>query len=57
MSRERVLMVEDEENERTGLAEFFLICWDIMRFCRDRGIPAQGRGSAANSAIAACSAL
>jgi DNA polymerase III alpha subunit len=38
--------------ERTGLAEFFLICWDIMRFCRDRGIPAQGRGSAGDSIVA-----
>ena len=38
--------------ERTGLAEFFLICWDIMRFSRERGIPAQGRGSAANSIVA-----
>ncbi|HEY7023552.1 MAG TPA: PHP domain-containing protein, partial [Candidatus Limnocylindrales bacterium] len=36
---------EMEVIERTGLAEFFLICWDIMQFCRDRGIPAQGRGS------------
>jgi error-prone DNA polymerase len=38
--------------ERTGLAEFFLICWDIMRFCRERGIPAQGRGSAGDSIVA-----
>ncbi|HEX7591199.1 MAG TPA: PHP domain-containing protein, partial [Candidatus Limnocylindrales bacterium] len=38
--------------ERTGLAEFFLICWDIVRFARSRGIPAQGRGSAADSIVA-----
>jgi error-prone DNA polymerase len=38
--------------EKTGLAEFFLICWDIMRFAREAGIPAQGRGSAANSIVA-----
>jgi DNA polymerase III alpha subunit len=38
--------------ERTGLAEFFLICWDIMRFAKSRGIPAQGRGSAADSIVA-----
>ncbi len=38
--------------ERTGLAEFFLICWDLMRFARERGIPAQGRGSAADSLVA-----
>jgi DNA polymerase III alpha subunit len=38
--------------ERTGLAEFFLICWDLMRVARELGIPAQGRGSAANSIVA-----
>ncbi|HEX7222279.1 MAG TPA: OB-fold nucleic acid binding domain-containing protein, partial [Candidatus Limnocylindrales bacterium] len=38
--------------ERAGLAEFFLICWDIMRFAKLRGIPAQGRGSAAGSIVA-----
>ncbi|MGK2852393.1 MAG: PHP domain-containing protein [Candidatus Limnocylindrales bacterium] len=38
--------------ERTGLAEFFLICWDLMRFAKERGIPAQGRGSAAGSIVA-----
>jgi error-prone DNA polymerase len=38
--------------ERTGLAEFFLICWDLMRFAKGRGIPAQGRGSAADSIVA-----
>ncbi len=38
--------------EKTGLAEFFLICWDLMRFARERGIPAQGRGSAADSIVA-----
>ncbi|HET7028647.1 MAG TPA: PHP domain-containing protein [Candidatus Limnocylindrales bacterium] len=38
--------------EQTGLAEFFLICWDLMRFARSRGIPAQGRGSAADSIVA-----
>ncbi len=43
---------EMEVIERTGLAEFFLICWDIMRFCRERGIPAQGRGSAGDSIVA-----
>ena len=38
--------------ERTGLAEFFLICWDLMQFAKRRGIPAQGRGSAADSIVA-----
>ena len=35
---------ELEVIERTGLAEFFLICWDLMRFCRDRGHPRPGAG-------------
>ena len=38
--------------EKTGLAEFFLICWDLMRFAKSRRIPAQGRGSAADSIVA-----
>ncbi len=38
--------------ERAKLAEFFLINWDIVRFCKERRIPAQGRGSAADSIVA-----
>ena len=34
-----------------GLAGYFLIVWDIVRFCNSEGIFAQGRGSAANSAV------
>ena len=37
--------------ERAGLAEFFLICWDLMRFAKEKGIPAQGRGSATSSIV------
>ncbi len=37
------------------LAGYFLIVWDIVRFCRENGILVQGRGSAANSAV--CYAL
>ena len=40
---------------RLGLAGYFLIVWDIVEFCRERGILVQGRGSAANSAV--CYAL
>ncbi|MGH7894363.1 MAG: PHP domain-containing protein, partial [Candidatus Binatia bacterium] len=40
---------------RLELAGYFLIVWDIVRFCRERGILCQGRGSAANSAV--CYAL
>ncbi|GIW41366.1 MAG: error-prone DNA polymerase [Candidatus Binatia bacterium] len=41
--------------EKLGLPGYFLIVWDIVRYCRERGILAQGRGSAANSAV--CYAL
>ncbi|HEX2173268.1 MAG TPA: DNA polymerase III subunit alpha, partial [Dehalococcoidia bacterium] len=37
---------------RLNLAEFFLIVWDIMRYAKEHGIPAQGRGSAADSIVA-----
>jgi error-prone DNA polymerase len=39
---------------RLGFAGFFLVMWDAVRFARERGILAQGRGSAANSAVAYC---
>ncbi len=38
--------------DKTGLAEFFLINWDLMRFAKAHGIPGQGRGSAADSVVA-----
>jgi error-prone DNA polymerase len=41
--------------EKLDLAGYFLIVWDIVRFCGERGILVQGRGSAANSAV--CYAL
>ncbi|MDT4992934.1 MAG: error-prone polymerase [Actinoplanes sp.] len=34
---------------------YFLVVWDIVRFCREQDIYCQGRGSAANSAV--CYAL
>src|SRR5579884_868085 len=37
--------------EKLELAGYFLIVWDIVRFCREQGILVQGRGSAANSAV------
>jgi len=39
---------------RLGLAGYFLIVWDIVRFARREGILCQGRGSAANSAVCYC---
>ncbi len=37
--------------EKLDLAGYFLIVWDIVNFCRQQRILAQGRGSAANSAV------
>ncbi|MCL5446006.1 MAG: PHP domain-containing protein, partial [Actinobacteria bacterium] len=34
-----------------GYAGYFLVVWDIVKFCRENGIYCQGRGSAANSAV------
>jgi error-prone DNA polymerase len=36
---------------KLDLAGYFLIVWDIVRFCREQSILVQGRGSAANSAV------
>jgi error-prone DNA polymerase len=41
--------------EQLGFPGYFLIVWDIVRFCREHDILCQGRGSAANSAV--CYAL
>src|SRR5947199_5629129 len=41
--------------EKLNLAGYFLIVWDIVRFCDRENILVQGRGSAANSAV--CYAL
>jgi error-prone DNA polymerase len=41
--------------EKLDLAGYFLIVWDIIRFCAQQNILVQGRGSAANSAV--CYAL
>ena len=40
---------------KLGFAGYFLIVWDIIRYCKEHGILIQGRGSAANSAV--CYAL
>src|ERR1700722_4303504 len=37
--------------EKLNLAGYFLIVWDLVRFCREQNILMQGRGSAANSAV------
>lgn len=40
--------------ERLGFSGFFLVMWDAVRKARELGILCQGRGSAANSAVAYC---
>jgi error-prone DNA polymerase len=39
---------------KLGFAGYFLIVWDIVNFCLEQNIMAQGRGSAANSAVCYC---
>ena len=41
--------------EQLGFAGYFLVVWDLVRFCKEQNIYCQGRGSAANSAV--CYAL
>src|SRR5438105_612900 len=56
--RERARQQIDRELkliEHLNLAGYFLIVWDIVRFCERERILVQGRGSAANSAV--CYAL
>lgn len=39
---------------KLGFAGYFLIVWDIIRFCQQHDILVQGRGSAANSVVCYC---
>jgi error-prone DNA polymerase len=50
-------MIEHELQiiEQLHFPGYFLVVWEIAKFCRESGILAQGRGSAANSAV--CYAL
>jgi error-prone DNA polymerase len=41
--------------KKLGFAGYFLIVWEIIRYCQQNGFLVQGRGSAANSAV--CYAL
>ncbi len=41
--------------EKLKFPGYFLIVWDIVEYCKEKGILIQGRGSAANSAV--CYAL
>ncbi|MCW5879990.1 MAG: error-prone DNA polymerase [Anaerolineae bacterium] len=48
----RQLARELDVIEKTGLAGYFLVVWDIVRFAQRQRIRYQGRGSAANSLVA-----
>jgi error-prone DNA polymerase len=37
--------------DKLALPGYFLIVWDLVRYCREENILVQGRGSAANSAV------
>ncbi len=39
---------------KLGVSGYFLIVWDIVEFCVQENILAQGRGSAANSSVCFC---
>src|SRR5271169_189908 len=53
LKKRALRQIERELNliEHLKLAGYFLIVWDLVRFCREQKILAQGRGSAANSAV------
>src|SRR5690606_24732516 len=56
LSPEQTAQVEHELDVigRLGFSGFFLIMWDAVRMARELHILCQGRGSAANSAVAYC---
>ncbi len=56
-AQERQLEHELGVISRLGFAGFFLVMWDAVRWARTQGILCQGRGSAANSAVAYCLAI
>jgi error-prone DNA polymerase len=45
---------ELETIEALDYPGYFLTMWELVRFCREKGILCQGRGSAANSAVCYC---
>ncbi len=42
---------------RLGYEDYFLMCWEIVRWARKQGIRCTGRGSAADSCVAYCLTL
>ena len=59
LTREQEHQIEHELAliAQLGFAGFFLVMADAVRFARHKGILCQGRGSAANSAVAFCLAI
>ncbi|MFL5582237.1 MAG: PHP domain-containing protein, partial [Gemmatimonadaceae bacterium] len=53
-AHDRQIAHELDVIRRLGLAGYFLIVWDLVRFARREGILCQGRGSAANSVVCYC---
>src|SRR5215203_3035929 len=51
------LLHELQVIHKLGFSGFFLVMWDAVRYARSRNILCQGRGSAANSAVAYCLAV
>ncbi len=49
---DRRLASELDLIERRGLAEYFLVVWDIVQYARRRNAPVAGRGSGASSLVA-----
>lgn len=37
-----------------GFSGYFLVVWNIVKFCKETGVMVQGRGSAANSVVCYC---
>src|SRR6185369_5758255 len=54
-----IARIEHELNVicKLGYADYFLMCWEIVRWARKQGIRATGRGSAADSCVAYCLTL
>ena len=50
----RQLRAELAVIEELDYCGYFLTVYEVVRFCRERKIPCQGRGSAANSAVCYC---
>ncbi len=63
-AQQRYGQISDELRERIdyelgvirekGFSGYFLIVWDVVRFCREQGIPCNARGSACSTVVGYC---